>query len=93
MHRPLEGQGRNGVTTIGDRGGGGGGYGVCVYGFGPPRLGVGDLAKISLFRFFLNITIHDFITMLVFVFCKLFEKYSQTNIPILKTKPYKGNKI
>ncbi len=31
-------------------GGGGGGL-VCI-GFGPPQLGVGDMAKISLFFFF-----------------------------------------
>ncbi len=36
--------------------------------------------------------IHDFITILC-LFCKLFEHYSQTNFPIIKTKLYKGNKI
>ncbi len=39
-----------------------------------------------------GITIHDlsrFFVMLVFLFCKLFEQYSQTNLPIIKTKPLK----
>jgi len=47
------------------------------------------------------ITIHDFnesiiftilswfFFMLVLLFCKLFEHYSQTNFPIIKTKPFK----
>ncbi len=30
--------------------------------------------------------------MLVFLFCKLFEHYSQTNFPIIKTKPFKVTK-
>ncbi len=30
--------------------------------------------------------------MLVLLFCKLSEQYSQTNFPILKTKPYKVTK-
>ncbi len=57
VHSPPEEQGRNGVTRaqswmgVGGGGGGGGG-GVGVYGFGPPRLWVGDMAKISLFLFF-----------------------------------------
>ncbi len=38
-----------------------------------------------------GITIHDFIT-LVFLFCKLFEHYSQTNFSIIKTKPFKVTK-
>ncbi len=54
----------------------GGAGAKCRYGGGggvPPQLGV----------------YHDFITilfMLVFLFCKLFERYSQTNFPIIKTK-------
>ncbi len=42
-----------------------------------------------------GITIHDlshFFVMLVFLFCKLFEHYSQTNVPIIKTKPFKITK-
>ncbi len=31
-----------------------------------------------------------FFVMLVFVFCKLFEHYSQTNFPIIKTKPFQN---
>ncbi len=37
-------------------------------------------------------TIHDFIRIfchVVFLFCKLFEQYSQTNVPITKTKTFK----
>ncbi len=30
-----------------------------------------------------------FFVMLVFLFCKLFENYSQTNFPVIKTKPFK----
>ncbi len=30
-----------------------------------------------------------FFVMLVFLFCKLFEHHSQTNFPIIKTKPFK----
>ncbi len=41
----------------------------------PPRLGVSLFTILS--RFFV---------MLVFLFCKLFEHYSQTNFPIIKTK-------
>ncbi len=59
VHRPPEGQGRNGVT----RGGG-------------TRFTI-------LSRFFV---------ILVFLFCKLFEHYSQTNFPIIKTA-FQGNKI
>ncbi len=33
-----------------------------------------------------------FFVMLVFLFCKLFEHYSQTNFPIIKTKPFKVTK-
>ncbi len=42
-----------------------------------------------------GIMIHDFITffvMMVFLFCKLFEHYSQTNFHIIKTKPFKVTK-
>ncbi len=45
---------------------------------GPPRLGVSRFTVLS--RFFV---------MLVFLFCKLFEHHSQTNCPIIKTKPFK----
>ncbi len=58
-----------------------------VYEFWTPRLGMAKISK--LFLFFLY---HDSITILC-LFCKLFEHYSQTNVPIIKTKPYKGNKI
>ncbi len=34
-----------------------------------------------------------FFVMLVFLFCKLFEHYSQTNFPIIKDKAFQGNKI
>ncbi len=42
-----------------------------------------------------GVTIHDlsrFFVMLVFLFCKLFEQYSQTNFPIIKTNPFKVTK-
>ncbi len=45
---------------------------------GPPWLGVSRFMVLS--RFFV---------MLVFLFCKLFEHYSQTNFPIINTKPFK----
>ncbi len=48
----------------------------------PPRLGVSQFEILS--RFFV---------MFVFLFCKLFEHYSQTNFPIIKTKPFKVTKI
>ncbi len=35
----------------------------------------------------------QFFVMLVFLFCKLFEYYSQINFPIIKTAPFKGNNI
>ncbi len=44
----------------------------------PPRLGVSRFMILS--RFFV---------MLVLLFCKLFEHYSQTNFTIIKTKPFK----
>ncbi len=59
-----------------------------VYGFGPPLLGVGDTAKTS--QFLLEIS--RFFVMLVFLFCKLFEYYSQTNFPIIQTKVTKYKK-
>ncbi len=34
-----------------------------------------------------------FFVMLVFLFCKLFEHYSQTNFPIIKTMPFKVTQI
>ncbi len=54
VHRPPEGQGQNGVTRAQSWTGGG-------------WLGVGDMAKISLFFFFFYITIHNFITILCHV--------------------------
>ncbi len=44
-----------------------------------PRLGVSRFTILS--RFFVML-----------VFCKLFEQYSQTNFPIIKTKPFKETK-
>ncbi len=55
-----------------------GGGGGCVV---PPRLGVSRFTVLS--RFFV---------MLGFVFCKLFEHYSKTHFPIIKTKPFKVTK-
>ncbi len=60
-------------------------------GFGPPQLGVGDMAKILyhnfLFLFFISrlMILSQFFVMLVFLLCKLAEHYSQTNFPIIKT--------
>ncbi len=34
----------------------------------------------------------QFFVMLILLFCKLSEQYSQTDFPILKTKPYKVTK-
>ncbi len=45
----------------------------------PPRLGV--------WRF--TVVVFLFFVMLVFLFCKLFDHYSQTNCPIIKTTPFK----
>ncbi len=54
VHRPPEGHNR-----------GWGWGGVGMYGFGPPRLGVGDMANISQFFFFFrSIMFHDFIDSL-----------------------------
>ncbi len=42
-----------------------------------------------------GIMIHDLITILCrvgFLFCKLSEQYSQTNFPVIKTKPFKVTK-
>ncbi len=42
------------------------------------------------YGYFRNITIlSQFFVMLVLLFCKLSEHYSQTNFPIIKTKPLK----
>ncbi len=54
----------------------GGGGGVV-----PPWLGVSRFTILS--RFFV---------ILLFLFCKLFEHYSQTNCLIIKTKPFKITK-
>ncbi len=35
---------------------------------------------------------HDFLSWFFYLFCKLFEHYSQTNFPIIKTKPFKVTK-
>ncbi len=55
---------------------------------------MGDIAKISHHDFvFRNITILSrFFVMLVFLFYKLFERYSQTNFPVIKTNPFKVTK-
>ncbi len=51
--------------------------------------GVGDSPQLGVSRF----TIFSrFFVMLIFLFCKLFEHYSQTNFAIIKTKPYKVTK-
>ncbi len=65
MHRPPEGQERNGVTRAQSRTRGRGGGGEWMDwaglgdGFGPPRLGVGDMAKISYQVFFYFFLYHD----------------------------------
>ncbi len=47
-------------------------------------------------NFFLEISrftiLSRFFVMLVFLFCKLFEHYRQTNFLIIKTKPFKVTK-
>ncbi len=43
-----------------------------------PRLGVSRFTILS-----------QFFVMLVFLFSKLFEQYSQTNLPVIKTSPFK----
>ncbi len=54
----------------------------------------GDMAKISPFFLISRFTILSrFFVMLVFLFCKLFEHYRQTNFLIIKTKPFKVTKI
>ncbi len=82
VHRPPEVKWRDEGTIV-DWGGGGG------------WLGVSDMAKISPF-FFLEISrftiLSRFFVMLVFLFCKLFEHYRQTNFLIIKTKPFKVTK-
>ncbi len=49
--------------------------------------------NITFFFFFLEISrftiLSRFFVMLVFLFCKLFEHYRQTNFLIIKTKPFK----
>ncbi len=67
VHRPPEGQGRNGVTRAQSQTGG-----------GPRSPSARSITILS--RFFV---------MLVFLFCKLFEHYSQTNFHIIKTKSFK----
>ncbi len=54
---------------------------VCVGGWGGIVQGLGVSRFTILPRFFF---------MLVLIFCKLFEHYSQMNVPIIKAK---GNKI
>ncbi len=60
------------------------------------ELGVGDMEKISYHNFFLEISrftvLSRFFVMLVLLFCKLSEHYSQPNFPIIKTKPFKVTK-
>ncbi len=54
--------------------------GERVGGVGPPWLVVSRFTILS-----------QFFVMLVFLFCKLFEHYSQTNFP--KDKAFQGNRI
>ncbi len=53
---------------------------------GSLTVGVGDMAKYYILIFFLQY--HDFITILTI----LSEQCSQTNFPIIKTKPFKVTK-
>ncbi len=39
-----------------------------------------------------RLRVSRFFVMSVLLFCKLFEQYSQTNFPIIKTKPFKVTK-
>ncbi len=52
------------------------------------KTGVGDMEKIWYHDFFLEISrftiLSRFFVMLVLLFCKLSEQYSQTNFPIIK---------
>ncbi len=77
VHRPPEGQGQNGVTRA--KSWTGGGWAIW-----------------QKYHFFLEISrftiLSRFFVMLVFLFCKLFEHYSQTNFLIIKTKPFKVTK-
>ncbi len=56
----------------------------------------GRYGKNVTFFFFLEISrftiLSRFFVMLVFLFCKLFEHYRQTNFLIIKTKPFKVTK-
>ncbi len=57
------------------------------------EVGVGDMEKNIISRFVLEMSrftiLSRFFVMLVLLFCKLSEHYSQTNFPITKTKPFK----
>ncbi len=50
----------------------------------------GRYGKNIISRLFLEIS--RFFVMLVLLFCKLSEHYSQTNFPIIKTKPFENKK-
>ncbi len=75
--------------TIVDQGWGVGVVGLWVW---SPLASGGRFGKNLTFFIYIYIRINDFI-MILCLFCKLFEHYSQTNFPIIKTKPYKVNKI
>ncbi len=73
-------------------GGGGGDWYVWVW---SPSARGGRYGKHITIFFFLEIscfTILSILIVLVFLFCKLFEHYSQTNFPIIKTKTFKVTK-
>ncbi len=55
-------------------------------GFGPSRLGGGDMANISYHMFFCIRFYHNSLSC-CFFYLKLFEHYSQTHFPIIK--PFK----
>ncbi len=58
------------------------------------RLGLGDMAKISYNDLFRKSRFHNFITIFCHVgFTILSEQCSQTNIPIIKTNPFKVTNI
>ncbi len=52
-----------------------------IYIFVPPRQGISQFMILS-----------QFFVMFVFLFCKLFDHYSQNSFPIIKTKPFKLTK-
>ncbi len=44
------------------------------------------------FFFFISLFLSRFFAMMVLLFCKLSDHYNQTNLPIIKTKPFKVTK-